>query len=116
MPPIRVLIVDDSVVIRRVLSEALTSDPAIQLVGTASDGKIALARISQLKPDLITLDVEMPNMSGLETIAETCLFRSPPQLAALDKVILPDLITTRSKIGLRKLRIWSAGCSTGEES
>jgi chemotaxis protein methyltransferase CheR len=49
------------------------------------------------------------------TIGETCLFRSQPQLAALQNVILPELIATRGKIGLRKLRIWSAGCSTGEE-
>jgi two-component system chemotaxis response regulator CheB len=70
MPPIRILVVDDSIVIRKVLCEALASDPSIEVVGTASDGRIALAKIPQLSPDLITLDVEMPNMSGLETIAE----------------------------------------------
>jgi two-component system chemotaxis response regulator CheB len=70
MPPIRILVVDDSVVIRRVLCDALASDPSIEVAGTASDGRIALAKVLQLKPDLITLDVEMPNMSGLETIAE----------------------------------------------
>src|SRR5579863_9664520 len=70
MPPIRVLVVDDSVVIRKVLCEVLSSDPGIQVAGTASDGCIALAKIGQLNPDLITLDVEMPNLSGLETIVE----------------------------------------------
>jgi len=70
MPPIRVLVVDDSVVIRKVLCDVLASDPAIEVAGTASDGRIALAKITQLTPDLITLDVEMPNLSGLETIAE----------------------------------------------
>jgi len=70
MPPIRILIVDDSVVIRKVLSDALASDPAVTVAGTASDGRIALAKITQLRPDLVTLDVEMPNLSGLETIAE----------------------------------------------
>jgi two-component system, chemotaxis family, protein-glutamate methylesterase/glutaminase len=70
MPPIRILIVDDSVVIRKVLSDALASDPAVTVAGTASDGRIALAKITQLHPDLVTLDVEMPNLSGLETIAE----------------------------------------------
>lgn len=70
VPPIRVLIVDDSVVIRRVLSDSLKSDPEIEVVGTASDGKIALAKISQVNPDLITLDVEMPGWSGLETLVE----------------------------------------------
>jgi two-component system chemotaxis response regulator CheB len=70
MPPIRVLIVDDSVVVRKVLAEVLSSDAAIAVAGTASDGRIALAKIGQLNPDLITLDVEMPNLSGLETIVE----------------------------------------------
>jgi len=70
MPPIRILVVDDSVVIRKVLTDALASDPAVEVAGTASDGRIALAKIGQLHPDLITLDVEMPNLSGLETIAE----------------------------------------------
>jgi len=59
--------------------------------------------------------LEMRELLNEITIGETCLFRSPPQLAALQNVILPELIATRSKIGLRKLRIWSAGCSTGEE-
>src|SRR5271165_1667350 len=66
---IRVLVVDDSVVIRKLLSDALSGDPALEVVGTASDGRIALAKIPQLKPDLITLDIEMPVMNGLETLA-----------------------------------------------
>jgi two-component system, chemotaxis family, protein-glutamate methylesterase/glutaminase len=78
MPPIRILVVDDSVVIRKVLTDALAGDSAIEVVGTASDGRFALAKIGQLKPDIITLDVEMPNMSGLETIKE--IRKSHPQL------------------------------------
>jgi two-component system, chemotaxis family, protein-glutamate methylesterase/glutaminase len=70
MPPIRVLIVDDSSVIRRVLCDALASDSAVEVAGVAADGRIALAKLAQLHPDLVTLDVEMPNMTGLETIAE----------------------------------------------
>jgi two-component system chemotaxis response regulator CheB len=58
------------VVIRKLLSETLSGDPALQVVGTAGDGRIALAKIPSLKPDLITLDVEMPVMDGLETLAE----------------------------------------------
>ena len=49
------------------------------------------------------------------TIGETCLFRSQPQLNALQNSILPELTAERSKMGLKKLKIWSAGCSTGEE-
>jgi chemotaxis protein methyltransferase CheR len=69
--------------------------------------------------DLLTAssrrDQETRELLNQITIGETCLFRSQPQLNALHNVILPELITERSKIGLRKLKIWSAGCSTGEE-
>lgn len=68
-PRIRVLIVDDSLVVRRVLSEVLTSNPATEVVGTASSGELALIRIEQLKPDVVTLDVEMPGMGGLKALA-----------------------------------------------
>jgi len=68
--PIRVLIVDDSAVIRRLLGELLMSDPTIKVPGTAGNGALALARIADLKPDLVTLDVEMPGMSGIETLVE----------------------------------------------
>jgi two-component system chemotaxis response regulator CheB len=70
MPPFRILIVDDSVVIRKVLCDALASDSAIEIAGTAPDGHIALAKIPQVNPHLITLDVEMPGISGLETLKE----------------------------------------------
>ncbi|MCF7765788.1 MAG: chemotaxis response regulator protein-glutamate methylesterase [Verrucomicrobia bacterium] len=68
MPKIRVLIVDDSVVIRRLLTDALSQDPDIQVVGSASNGRIALDRITQVNPDVITLDVEMPVLDGIETL------------------------------------------------
>jgi|SRR5579863_9416581 len=70
MPPIRILIVDDSTVIRKILCDGLAGDAALEVVGTAANGKIALAKIPQVHPDLITLDVEMPEMNGLETLAE----------------------------------------------
>ncbi len=70
MQPIRVLIVDDSAVIRRQLPEVLGSDPEITVAGSAGNGSLALARIPELNPDLITLDVEMPGMSGIETLVE----------------------------------------------
>jgi two-component system chemotaxis response regulator CheB len=70
MNPIRILVVDDSVVIRRVLCDVLAEDPALAVAGTASDGHVALAKIEALKPDLVTLDIEMPVMDGLETLAQ----------------------------------------------
>src|ERR1700689_76642 len=65
---IRVLVVDDSVVIRRLVTHALEEDPVLEVVGTASNGSIALQRIPQLNPDAMTLDIEMPEMDGLETL------------------------------------------------
>src|SRR5262245_36133672 len=69
MPKARVLVVDDSVVIRRVVTEELSADPDIEVVGAAANGKIALARMIQVNPDLVILDVEMPEMDGLATLA-----------------------------------------------
>lgn len=70
MRRIRVLIVDDSTVIRRLLSDALSCDSTIEVVGTAPNGRIALAKLPQLAPDVVTLDVEMPEMDGLTTVLE----------------------------------------------
>src|SRR6056297_2106536 len=67
---IRVMIVDDSTVIRRLLSNAMSDDCDIEVVATAANGKIALAKVPQVNPDLITLDIEMPEMDGLATLAE----------------------------------------------
>jgi two-component system chemotaxis response regulator CheB len=64
-PPCRVLIVDDSALVRQVLGEILSRDPGIEVVGTASDPLIARDKIKRLKPDVLTLDVEMPRMDGL---------------------------------------------------
>jgi chemotaxis protein methyltransferase CheR len=61
-------------------------------------------------------DGELQQLLNEITIGETCLFRSPPQLDALRKVILPEIVADAGKRITRRLRIWSAGCSTGEES
>src|SRR5690606_19608582 len=68
-PMIRVLVVDDSVVIRRLVTQTLERDPDITVVGTAADGRLALAKVAQLDPDVVTLDIEMPRMNGIETVA-----------------------------------------------
>ena len=68
MTKIRVLVVDDSVVVRRVLTDAIGSDPALEVVGAAATGQIALQKIPQVSPDVVVLDVEMPDMDGLETV------------------------------------------------
>jgi two-component system chemotaxis response regulator CheB len=81
MAPIRILVVDDSVVIRKLLSETLSGDPALEVVGVAGDGRIALAKVPLLKPDLVTLDIEMPVVNGLETLV--ALRQAYPKLPAI---------------------------------
>lgn len=70
--------------------------------------------------DLLTAhssrEAELRQLLNEITIGETCLFRSPPQLDALRKVILPEIAAERTKQVVKRLRVWSAGCSTGEES
>lgn len=70
MAKTRVLIVDDSVVVRKILTDVLKDDPEIEVAGIAANGRIALQKISQVNPDILTMDVEMPDMNGLETLVE----------------------------------------------
>jgi len=66
----RVLVVDDAMLIRRMVTDVLVADPSIEVAGEAANGRIALQKIAQLSPDLVTLDVEMPEMDGLQTLKE----------------------------------------------
>jgi two-component system chemotaxis response regulator CheB len=68
--PIRVLVVDDSVVVRQIISDALRSDPSIEVVGVAQNGRVALEKLTMVTADVITLDLEMPEMDGLTTLGE----------------------------------------------
>jgi two-component system, chemotaxis family, protein-glutamate methylesterase/glutaminase len=68
MNPLKILVVDDSLLMQRVLIDILQSDPQISVVGTARNGEEALAKIPALHPDVITLDVEMPVMNGLTAV------------------------------------------------
>ncbi len=70
MRPIRVLIVDDSVVVRRFLRSALRDDAGIEVIGVAANGRLGLQQVRRLRPDLVVLDIEMPEMNGLEMLAE----------------------------------------------
>lgn len=75
---IRVLIVDDSALVRSILTDMLSSDPGIEVVGTASDAHIAREKIKQLNPDVLTLDVEMPKMDGLTFLRNLMRLRPMP--------------------------------------
>lgn len=87
--PIRVLVVDDSLVMRSFLRMVLASDPEIELAGMAPDGAAALDAIDCLKPDAVLLDIEMPRMNGLEVLIELRSRRSRP------KVIMCSTLTRR---------------------
>jgi two-component system chemotaxis response regulator CheB len=69
MKPIRVMIADDSVVVRRLLTTVINEDPDLEVVHVAHNGAMAVAKLEQIKPDVITLDIEMPEMDGLEALA-----------------------------------------------
>lgn len=79
--PARVLVVDDSALVRRLLTGVLNESPGIQVVGTARDGAHALEQVTKLRPDLVTLDVEMPVMDGVAAMRE--LHRRYPRLPVI---------------------------------
>jgi two-component system chemotaxis response regulator CheB len=81
MRTIRVLVVDDVAIIRRLVVDALLSDPVLEVVGTARNGRDALAMIPAARPDLLVLDYEMPEMDGLETLIE--VRRSHPDVRVI---------------------------------
>jgi two-component system chemotaxis response regulator CheB len=65
---VRVFVVDDSALMRKMIPQLLGADPGIEVIGTAMDGIFALKKIAELRPDVITLDLDMPRMDGLETL------------------------------------------------
>ena len=67
---LRILVVDDTIVYRKAVSDILAEIPGVEVVGIAHNGKIAMSKIATLKPDLLTLDIEMPEMNGIEVLAE----------------------------------------------
>src|SRR5882672_2235919 len=75
---IRVLIVDDSALVRSLLTDILQADPAIEVVGVASDAHVAREKIKSLNPDVITLDVEMPKMDGVTFLRNLMRLRPMP--------------------------------------
>ncbi|MCF7987577.1 MAG: chemotaxis response regulator protein-glutamate methylesterase [Methylovulum sp.] len=78
MNKIRVLVIDDSVLVRKILTEILTSSPEIEVIGTAADPLIAREMIKQLNPDVLTLDIEMPHMDGITFLRNLMRLRPTP--------------------------------------
>lgn len=98
-PRIRVLVVDDSAVVRKLVTEALAADPEIEVVGTAIDPYLARDKIVQLKPDVLTLDIEMPRMDGL-TFLKIIMQERP-----LPVIIMSSLTKTGSHHAIEALRL-----------
>lgn len=82
---VRVLVVDDSSFFRNRIQEALSSDPRIQIIGTAVDGREAVEKAKELKPDLITMDVEMPQLNGIEAVRQI-MRQSPTNVLMLSSL------------------------------
>jgi two-component system chemotaxis response regulator CheB len=95
---IRVLVVDDSAIVRKILSEALGAESDIEVVGTAPDPIIALEKINRLKPDVLTLDIEMPRMDGLTFLKQ--LMQTQP----MPVILISSLAQSSVDIALEALR------------
>ncbi len=98
-PPTRVLIVDDSAVVRKLIGDALKKDPDIEVIGGASDPFVARELILQHKPDLITLDIEMPRMDGLTFLRRLMAHHPVPT------IMISSLTQTGSAASVEALRI-----------
>lgn len=70
MKKIKALVVDDTIVYRKIVGDVLKEIPGVEVVGTANNGRVALSKIQSLKPDLITLDIEMPEVNGIEVLQQ----------------------------------------------
>ncbi len=97
---LRVLVVDDTIVYRKVVSDIVGEIPGVELAGVAHNGKIAIAKIKTLKPDILTLDIEMPEMNGIEVLAE--LQKNYPGVGA---VMLSTLTAEGSEMTMRALEL-----------
>ncbi|HEY3317352.1 MAG TPA: chemotaxis-specific protein-glutamate methyltransferase CheB [Coriobacteriia bacterium] len=86
MDHIRVVVVDDSLVAREMLCQILSSDPDIEVVGTARDGQAGVDLVTALKPDLVTMDIHMPRMDGLEATENIMAFHPTPILVVSSSV------------------------------
>jgi len=103
-PPIRVLVVDDSALVRELLTGILSSDPEIEVVGTAPDPLIAREKIKALSPDVLTLDVEMPHMNGIDFLERLMRLRPIPV------VMISTLTTEGADTALRALELGAIDC------
>ena len=96
---IKVMIVDDSLMTRKVLKDIIEEDPELELVGSASDGKYAIMKIAGLKPDIVTLDVVMPDMDGLSALEKIM------EIYPTKVIMLSSLTTEGAEATLKALEL-----------
>src|SRR5437762_5944535 len=94
--PVRVLVVDDSALMRKLIPQILETDNSIQVVGTAMDGNFGLKKIAELKPQVITLDLEMPGMGGLDMLKEIMRRHRIPVIVVSSHTTLGASITLKA--------------------
>ena len=96
----KILVVDDSVFMRTVIRDMISKDPSLEVVGTAIDGVDALNKLESLSPDVMTLDIEMPRMSGIEVLEKIEKRPSRPRILMLSSLTAKDAEMTRRAIEL----------------
>ncbi len=104
MSTVRVLVVDDSATMRGLITAGLNRDPEIEVVGSAGDPYEARGAIKALNPDVITLDIEMPNMNGLDFLDKIMRLRPMPV------VMVSSLTQAGAEVTLRALEIGAVDC------
>ncbi|MDD4138083.1 MAG: chemotaxis-specific protein-glutamate methyltransferase CheB [Methanoregula sp.] len=97
---VKLLIIDDSVFMRTIIRDMVSKDPEIEVVGTASNGQDGLEKIQSLKPDLVTLDIEMPRMNGLQVLEELKKQTCRPKILMLSSLTSKDAEMTHQAIHL----------------
>ena len=100
MDPVSVLIVDDSALMRNLVSRIVEADPNLSVAGTAMNGKFALQKMERLVPDVIILDIEMPEMNGLEFLAEKKRLNNTTPVIILSSLAARGAQVTMEALGL----------------
>ena len=96
---VRVLVIDDSALMRRLIPKILESEPSIEVVGTAMDGRFGLKKIKELAPDVVTLDLEMPGLNGIDTLKQIM------RHARLPVIVVSSHSTAGASITLKALTL-----------
>lgn len=100
MPPLRVLVVDDSAFMRVVIRDMIAADPTLEVVGTATDGKDAVGKVETLMPDAVTLDIEMPEINGIEALQRIREGSHQPRILMLSSLTAEGAEMTKTALAL----------------